>query len=72
MSQSWVLESGEEWEEYEWQSGKSKTKTKTKTKTPKQNKINNTTVKEQYKTKLVGETTRSHIGNLDNKMYYVH
>ena len=41
-------------------------------KTPKQNKINNTTVKEQYKTKLVGETTRSHIGNLDNKMYYVH
>ena len=41
-------------------------------KTPKQNKINNTTVKEQYKTKLVGEMTRSHIGNLDNKMYYVH
>ena len=51
---------------------KVKQKKKQKKKTPKQNKINNTTVKEQYKTKLVGEMTRSHIGNLDNKMYYVH
>lgn len=49
----------QEWEEYEWQGGK-------------RIKVNNTTVKEQHKTKLVGKMTRSHIGDLDNKMYYAH
>ena len=47
----------QEWKEYEWQDGK-------------RIKVNNTPVKEQHKTKPVGKMTRSHIGDLDNKMYY--
>ena len=49
----------QEQEEYEWESGK-------------RIKVNNTTVKEQHKTKQVGKMTRSHVGDLENKRYYVY